>query len=760
MALFPTKKITALTPAVTPLTGFEEFECVQLGNSRKVISRDFVLPIDSILTISAMGGSLPGSRQITSGIGIAFIDGGPGSTFSINATGAVAGPANPTAQVGLAAVNGVAVTYMRSDAAPPLDQGITPTWTALHTFNLSPDLVLGATFLDQAAPAAPAAGRQELFSSVYGTSGIGQLTAKDSSAALIALGYETHVIVYNNSGAPLVPGSVVYVSGTFSGIPTVALAQANSATTMPAVGMVQYLIPNNSYGRVHAFGPVAVSTVGFVAGQTVYVSDSVAGGITNTAPTGANLDQAVGTVTVGGSPTGSVLFSAAKVLGTAPSTQIGLTVVNGVAATYMRSDAAPALSQAIAPTWTAQHIFSLTGATNAAIFASSAQPQVDWNETDAAANNRRWRWEAQGEQFLGRTVNDANSAAVTWIAVDRTLNVVDTIALTSTALTWNGNPLLSTATAFANPSATIGLATVNGVATTAMRSDAAPALSQAIAPTWTAQHIFSLAGTTATPTMRLSASRVDQEFNETDAAADNRRWFWRAESEQFSGYISNDASSVNATWLLVDRTGTTVDSIAFTATAFQTTSLTTLLTGTNAAAAGVQLRIQNLNGAADNRLVNIRLNETGDLRFGVMTDALVETTWLQVNRTGGTVDLVGFPVGTVRVGGNQTETISSSPLQIGVDGVGGLGIRNCTADVEALVQCGATAFEMGTRTAHGIDVYTGNSLRFTFGNAAPTTGASTPTLSANKPGANAGVITWISVLTSAGTQGWVPVFGN
>ena len=45
-------------------------------------------------------------------------------------------------------------------------------------------------------------------------------------------------------------------------------------------------------------------------------------------------------------------------------------------------------------------------------------------------------------------------------------------------------------TGFANPSATIGLTVVNGAATTAMRSDGAPPLSQAIAPTWTNDHIW------------------------------------------------------------------------------------------------------------------------------------------------------------------------------------------------------------------------------------------------------------------------------
>lgn len=47
-------------------------------------------------------------------------------------------------------------------------------------------------------------------------------------------------------------------------------------------------------------------------------------------------------------------------------------------------------------------------------------------------------------------------------------------------------------TDFANPAGTVGLAAVNGVASTLMRSDAAPALSQAIAPTWSGQHTWSL----------------------------------------------------------------------------------------------------------------------------------------------------------------------------------------------------------------------------------------------------------------------------
>lgn len=41
---------------------------------------------------------------------------------------------NPTASVGLAAVNGSASTFLRSDAAPALAQDIVPTWTGIHTW--------------------------------------------------------------------------------------------------------------------------------------------------------------------------------------------------------------------------------------------------------------------------------------------------------------------------------------------------------------------------------------------------------------------------------------------------------------------------------------------------------------------------------------------------------------------------------------------------------------------------------------------------
>ncbi len=47
---------------------------------------------------------------------------------------------------------------------------------------------------------------------------------------------------------------------------------------------------------------------------------------------------------------------------------------------------------------------------------------------------------------------------------------------------------------FANPSASVGTSAINGAATTAMRSDAAPAINLAITPTWSANHVWNSGG--------------------------------------------------------------------------------------------------------------------------------------------------------------------------------------------------------------------------------------------------------------------------
>lgn len=75
------------------------------------------------------------AQRATLGLGTLATQSG---TFSGTSSGTNTGDqsgANPTASVGLSAVNGSALTFMRSDGAPAIDQSIAPTWTGAHTFS-------------------------------------------------------------------------------------------------------------------------------------------------------------------------------------------------------------------------------------------------------------------------------------------------------------------------------------------------------------------------------------------------------------------------------------------------------------------------------------------------------------------------------------------------------------------------------------------------------------------------------------------------
>lgn len=230
--------------------------------------------------------------------------------------------ANPTASVGLTAVNGSAITYMRSDGAPPIDVGISPTWTGVHSF------------ANHASPSSPSSGNVALYCAAGPSTNISQFTVKDSFGATIALGYENHMVVYNNTGGLLTAGSLVYINGNNGSVPTVAQAKADSASTMPAIGYTQYNISNGAYGPVHVFGLLTGNTSTFSSGDKLYVSDSSAGALTKTAPTTiGHLVQQVGTCTVGGSyGTGQFQLSCMTALATVRSPTEGGTGLNSYTA--------------------------------------------------------------------------------------------------------------------------------------------------------------------------------------------------------------------------------------------------------------------------------------------------------------------------------------------------------------------------------------------------------------------------------------------
>jgi len=304
-----------------------------------------------------------------------------------------------------------------------------------------------------------------------------------------------------------------------------------------------------------------------------------------------------------------------------PTASVGLAAINGVANTYMRSDAAPALSQAIVPTWTGIHTFNgSTSGSTPSIVLGGTQPELRMYDPSAAVGQKYWRVRGSGGGFFLQTADDTgiNSGSYgivflrsgTMISQVQIMALNNPLTLTGTDATlWSGytpaNPLSIATKAYvdgatsvtpANPSAQVGTAAINGVATTYMRSDAAPAINQAMTPTWTGLHTHNTAvhinnpggdafivtnstitGPTATistassggsalSTLLLKSTSVSGGaslgFTNTSLGTDLKTWDIYQSDTTFNFRTSNDANSSNATWLTATRAAAAIAGIA------------------------------------------------------------------------------------------------------------------------------------------------------------------------------------------------------
>lgn len=109
---------------------------------------------------------------------------------------------------------------------------------------------------------------------------------------------ELQVNCKNTSGSIIPKGTPVYITGTVgaTNVLEVSPANANSSSTMPAVGLTSTEILVGATGHVTIMGGVQnLDTSLYTVGQTVYVA--VGGGLTNVKPTGAtDLIQNIGRV--------------------------------------------------------------------------------------------------------------------------------------------------------------------------------------------------------------------------------------------------------------------------------------------------------------------------------------------------------------------------------------------------------------------------------------------------------------------------------
>jgi hypothetical protein len=139
------------------------------------------------------------------------------------------------------------------------------------------------------------------------------------------LGQDQVQQIYNNTGATLGVGTVVYYNGVYSGWPTVSLADSTIFNRGVGVGVIQNAIASSSYGYIHISGPVLMNTTGYSTGP-LYLS-TIPGILTSVQPSSpnfsVNIAYAINSETNGqiivwpGSPlrvnqTGSILFADAQ----------------------------------------------------------------------------------------------------------------------------------------------------------------------------------------------------------------------------------------------------------------------------------------------------------------------------------------------------------------------------------------------------------------------------------------------------------------
>jgi len=239
-----------------------------------------------------------------------------------------------------------------------------------------------------------------------------------------------------------------------------------------------------------------------------------------------------------------------------PTATIGLTAVDGSATTWMTSDSAPALSQAIVPTWTGAHTFSPASGTTtfngvASTYAVVIAASTTTNDSKglllkAGTSSSDFTFyieNAAGSTVYGAMYGDGGMVLGAPTGGDKgagTLNVAGNLYVNGSAVG---------ASSGANPTGTVGLSAVNGSATTFLRSDGAPALSVAITPTWTGAHTFTPSTAVTALTVNSNASAI---YGFVFNGADN----------QWSGLIQGNTTTGQSYGLLM-QAGTNASDYCF-----------------------------------------------------------------------------------------------------------------------------------------------------------------------------------------------------
>jgi hypothetical protein len=116
------------------------------------------------------------------------------------------------------------------------------------------------------------------------------------SDVAVQLSQELHTPARNVTGSLIPDGSSVYISGSTGDDPQISLAQAIPEVPI-LLGVTTHDIDDNDFGLVTTFGRVNnVDTSAFLAGDTLYLSETVPGGFQTTKPVLPNEAVEIGVV--------------------------------------------------------------------------------------------------------------------------------------------------------------------------------------------------------------------------------------------------------------------------------------------------------------------------------------------------------------------------------------------------------------------------------------------------------------------------------
>jgi hypothetical protein len=164
---------------------------------------------------------------------------------------------------------------------------------------------------------------------------------------------QNHTFLQAKALETISKGDVVYgVGHTGNNIIDVRKARADSSTTMPALGVSYQTIAVNDIGLIVTFGRAdGLNTDDFVPSETVYVSNVVAGGISNVAPQAeTDLIQNVGFVVKPHASTGVIDVTGVGRVNAIPNAQVVTTqpphiYTNGGGNTFEKMDPADVLTK-------------------------------------------------------------------------------------------------------------------------------------------------------------------------------------------------------------------------------------------------------------------------------------------------------------------------------------------------------------------------------------------------------------------------------